>query len=103
MIRKDVSLDFHYSHPKSRKSQNEPQLFCGSFVLCSCFIPQINILVIASIVAEFNAVSLLRDAAADDKILFDEYEVIYEDLREVIAAFIKQRKCLWLQIPSVLV
>ena len=45
MIRKDVSLDFHYSHPKSRKSQNEPQLFCGSFVLCSCFIPQINILV----------------------------------------------------------
>ena len=44
---------------------------------------------IASVVAEFNAVSLLRDAAADDKILFDEYEVIYEDLREVIAAFIK--------------
>ena len=44
---------------------------------------------IASIVAEFNAVSLLRDAAVDDRILFDEYEVIYEDLREVIAAFIK--------------
>lgn len=44
---------------------------------------------IASVVAEFNAVSLLRDAAVDDKILFDEYEVIYEDLREVIATFIK--------------
>lgn len=44
---------------------------------------------IASVVAEFNAVSLLRDAAVDDRILFDEYEVIYEDLREVIAAFIK--------------
>lgn len=39
---------------------------------------------IENIIREFNAVSFLRDEANDDKILFDEYEVIYEDLREVI-------------------
>lgn len=44
---------------------------------------------ISNIVAEFNAVYILREAAADDKILFDEYEVIYDDLREVIASFIQ--------------
>lgn len=44
---------------------------------------------ISDVVAEYNAVSFLRDAAADDNVLFDEYEVIYEDLREVIDTFIK--------------
>ena len=44
---------------------------------------------IDDIVKEFNAVSLLRDNANDDKVLFDEYEVIYEDLREVIDMFIR--------------
>lgn len=44
---------------------------------------------ISEVVAEFNAVSILREAASDDKVLFDEYEVIYEDLCEVINANIK--------------
>lgn len=44
---------------------------------------------ISEVVAEFNAVSVLRESAIDDKVLFDEYEVIYEDLREVINAHIK--------------
>lgn len=44
---------------------------------------------IGDIVKEFNAVSVLRDNANDDKILFDEYEVIYEDLREVINSFMR--------------
>ena len=44
---------------------------------------------IESIVREFNAVSRLRDEANDDKILFEEYEVIYEDLREVISLFMR--------------
>jgi len=44
---------------------------------------------IENIVREFNAVSFLRDDANDDKILFDEYEVIYEDLREVISLFMR--------------
>ena len=44
---------------------------------------------IESIVREFNAVSFLRDEANDDKILFDEYEVVYEDLREVINLFMR--------------
>lgn len=44
---------------------------------------------IDDIVKEFNAVSVLRDNANDDKVLFDEYEVIYEDLREVIGTFMR--------------
>lgn len=44
---------------------------------------------IISIVMEFNAVSQLRDQANDDKLLFEEYEVIYEDLREVISLFMR--------------
>lgn len=44
---------------------------------------------IGDIVREFNAVSILRDEANDDKVLFDEYEVIYEDLREVIGSFVR--------------
>lgn len=43
---------------------------------------------ITEIIQEFNAVSLLREQASGDKVLFDEYEVVYEDLREVIADFI---------------
>ena len=37
---------------------------------------------------KFNAVTLLRDKAFGNDVLFDEYEVIYEDLREVILDFI---------------
>lgn len=43
---------------------------------------------ITEIVQEFNAVSLLREQASGDKVLFDEYEVVYEDLHEVISDFI---------------
>ena len=43
---------------------------------------------IRNVVMQFNAVTILRDAAIADEILFDEYEVIYEDLREVISDFI---------------
>lgn len=43
---------------------------------------------IQNVVREFSAVTMLRNAAANDKVLFDEYEVIYEDLREVIGNFI---------------
>lgn len=45
---------------------------------------------ITDVVREFNAVSILRDNANDDKVLFDEYEVIYEDLREVIGSFMRE-------------
>ena len=44
---------------------------------------------IEDVVREFNAVSTLRDSANDDKVLFDEYEVVYEDLREVISSFMR--------------
>lgn len=43
---------------------------------------------ITAIVQEFNAVKVLRDRASDDKLLFEEYEVVYEDLRDIIIAFV---------------
>ena len=36
---------------------------------------------------EYEAVSFLRETASDDPVLFDEYDVVYEDLREVISNF----------------
>ena len=43
---------------------------------------------IKDIVLQFNAVMRLREEAEGDDLLFDEYEVIYEDLRDVIFEFI---------------
>lgn len=43
---------------------------------------------IEEVVLEFAAVSHLRDQAVDDPILFDEYEVVFEDLQEIIKGFI---------------
>ena len=43
---------------------------------------------IQEVVKEFSVVTTLRNGAGNDKVLFDEYEVIYEDLREVITSFI---------------
>lgn len=43
---------------------------------------------IQDIVKEFSVVSALRNSAVNDKVLFEEYEVIYEDLREVIFDYI---------------
>lgn len=43
---------------------------------------------IKDIVREYDAVALLREQAVGDKVLFNEYEVVYEDLREVIGGYI---------------
>ena len=43
---------------------------------------------IRKILQEFEAVSALRDKAKEDTVLFEEYEVIYEDLRDVISEYI---------------
>lgn len=43
---------------------------------------------ISEIVLQFNAVMELRTAAEGNELLFDEYEVVYEDLRDVISEFI---------------
>lgn len=42
---------------------------------------------ISDVVHEFEAVSFLRESASDDAVLFEEYDVIYEDLRDVISGF----------------
>lgn len=43
---------------------------------------------IMDVVYEYEAVSFLRESASDDAILFEEYDVIYEDLRDVINEFV---------------
>ncbi|MCM1232563.1 MAG: restriction endonuclease subunit S [Ruminococcus flavefaciens] len=43
---------------------------------------------IDNLIQEFNALALLKEQAAGDKVLFDEYEVVYEDLQEVISDYI---------------
>lgn len=43
---------------------------------------------IEDIIHEFNAVTILKNQSVDDKVLFDEYEVIYEDLLDVINKYI---------------
>ena len=43
---------------------------------------------IESIVREYRAVISLRDQAVGDKVLFNEYEVIYEDLRDLMNSFV---------------
>ncbi len=40
------------------------------------------------VIREFAAVSQLKNYAADDPVLFDEYEVVFEDLQEIIKNFI---------------
>ena len=43
---------------------------------------------IESSVRDYKAAMELRDQAVGDRVLFDEYEVVYEDLRDLIASFI---------------
>ena len=43
---------------------------------------------IEAAVRDFKAVIQLREQAAGDRILFDEYEVVYEDLRDLMVSFI---------------
>ncbi len=45
---------------------------------------------IKDVVLKFNAVNILRNASEGNELLFDEYEVIYEDLRDVISDYIAQ-------------
>lgn len=40
-----------------------------------------------AVIREYDAVAQLRDKATDDPILFDEYEVVFEDLQEIIKDF----------------
>ena len=43
---------------------------------------------IDAVAQEYAAVTKLRDSAVDDTVLFDEYEVVFEDLQELIKGFI---------------
>lgn len=54
---------------------------------CIFIVPK-KITDINSVLKEYQAVQALRNAAKEDTILFEEYEVIYEDLRDVISTFI---------------
>lgn len=39
-------------------------------------------------IAEYDAVKALMQMATDDQVLFEDYEVVYEDMREVLRNFI---------------
>ena len=43
---------------------------------------------VEAVIREYDAVVQLRDKAVDDPVLFDEYEVVFEDLQEIIKDFI---------------
>ncbi len=45
---------------------------------------------IRNIIQEFTAVASLKEKAQGDTVLFEEYELVYEDLREVINSFINR-------------
>ena len=70
---------------KLKKILLETSVGCERFI----FILPRHYSEIEDVVREFNAVSVLRDTANDDPVLFEEYEVVYEDLREVIGSFMR--------------
>jgi len=45
---------------------------------------------ISSVIREYEAVKNLREKAINDPVLFDEYEVVFEDLQEIIKSFISK-------------
>jgi len=45
---------------------------------------------INDVIRKYAAVAYLRDHAIDDPVLFDEYEVVFEDLQEIIKGFISE-------------
>lgn len=44
---------------------------------------------IRSVVSEFDAVQILMQTVNDDPVLFEDYEIVYEDLRDILRAFIE--------------
>lgn len=54
----------------------------------SVFIVPKHYIEIESVVREFNAVSLLKNEALNDSILLDEYDVIFEDLNDIVKSFV---------------
>jgi hypothetical protein len=45
---------------------------------------------IQSVLRQYDAVSILRESSSSDKVLFSEYDIIYQDLLETIRNFIYQ-------------
>lgn len=54
---------------------------------CIFILPKVFVDV-SEVVKKFSAVKELKELAEDDSVLFDEYEIIFEDLRAVIKNFI---------------
>lgn len=71
------------SIPKLRKTLLETSMGCNRQI----FILPKHYTEIENVAHEYEAVSFLREAASDDPIIFEEYDVVYEDLREVITDF----------------
>lgn len=67
--------------------KNEILLSSKSTERCIFIIPK-STSDIRQVLQEFEAVKVLRDASREDTILFEEYEVVYEDLQEVVNNFV---------------
>ena len=67
-----------------KKKVLEASQGCDRFI----FILPKKAMVIRNVLKEFEAVNMLKNKAREDTVLFEEYEVIYEDLRDVISEFI---------------
>lgn len=52
------------------------------------FVLPIEFFDIENIALEYKAVEILKEAASDDYILYEEYDIIYDDLEEVITKYI---------------
>lgn len=49
---------------------------------------RISIPTFVILLQEFDAVEALMQTVSDDPILFEDYEVVYEDMRDVLRGFI---------------
>ena len=66
------------------KTIKDTSINCARYI----FVLPKHFKVIDDVTREYAAVSQLRDRAIDDPVLFDEYEVVFEDLQEIIKGFI---------------
>jgi hypothetical protein len=73
---------------ESLKSVREKILTSSKGVERCIFIIPKRVAKIRQTLKEFEAVKILRDDSKENSVLFEEYEVVYEDLREVINSFI---------------
>lgn len=75
------------SQPSIENIKNQLLLSSHNTDRCVFIIPK-KYVDIRDIAIEFKAISILRDKYASDTLLFNEYDMVYDDLREILAQYI---------------